>query len=150
MPSPSAAPELDQVEVAGRLRLSVTRLSRILRQQADLGLTASQLNVLATVARNGPLTLGAVADIEHVSPPTITKIVEKLESMGLIERRSDPEDRRRSVAAATTAGLDLLAEGRARKDAILVTKIADLEAEQLEKLAAALDALDHLAGTARS
>src|SRR4029077_20547182 len=104
MPSSSDAPELDQIEVAGRLRLSVTRLSRILRQQADLGLTASQLTALATISREGPFTLGALADVEHVSPPTITKIVEKLEAMGLIERRIDADDRRRILTATTPAG----------------------------------------------
>ena len=149
MPSTTEATELDQLEVASRLRLSVTRLSRILRQQAGLGLTASQLNVLVTVARNGPLTLGAVAEIEHVSPPTITKIVEKLEELALIERQSDPQDRRRTLAAATPAGLDLLAEARARKNAILVTRLAELAPADIEKLADALDALDHLAGTDR-
>lgn len=149
MPSTTKAPELDQLEVASRLRLSVTRLGRILRQQADLGLTASQMNVLVTVARNGPLTLGAVAEIEHVSPPTITKVVEKLEDMGLIERQSDPEDRRRTLAAAAQAGLDLLQEGRARKNAILITRLSKLEPDDVERLAMALDALDRLAGTER-
>ena len=144
MPPSANVSSPDQVEIAGRLRLSVTRLSRILRQQAALGLTPSQLNVLATVARQGPLTLGAVADIEHVSPPTITKIVEKLEDGRLIERRTDPEDRRRALVAATPAGEELLAEGRARKNAILVTRLGSLDPEQVERLADALDALDAL------
>ena len=69
--------------------------------------------------------------------------------MGLIERRTDDDDRRRTLAATTTAGEDLLAEGRARKDAILVTRLAGLDADQVERLAAALDALDALAGTER-
>ena len=87
--------------------------------------------------------------MEHVSPPTITKIVEKLEAMGLIERRIDADDRRRILAATTKAGEDLLAEGRARKDAILITRMAQLDADQVERLAEALDALDALAGTER-
>ena len=69
MSSPeSATVVLDRGEIAARLRLSATRLARILRQQADSGLTPSQLTALATVAREGPLTLGALADIEHVDP----------------------------------------------------------------------------------
>src|SRR3954452_8602610 len=115
MPSPSATAigPPDQVEVAARLRLSATRLARILRQQADLGLTPSQITALATIAREGPLTLGALADSEHVTPPSMTKVVEKLESMGLIERRADSVDRRRVLAAATAAGQALLVEARA-------------------------------------
>ena len=61
----------------------------MLRHQADVGLTPSQLTTLATVAREGPLTLGALAATEHIKPPSVTKIVEKLEAMGLIERRGD-------------------------------------------------------------
>lgn len=143
----SAAP--DQAEVAARLRLSATRLARILRQQAELGLSPSQITALATIAREGPLTLGALAATEHVTPPSVTKVVERLEEHGLIERRADPDDGRRVVVAATAAGRDLLAAGRARKDAILAQRVALLDAEQLDRLAAALDVLDLLAGTRR-
>ena len=110
------------------------------------GPSPSQLTALATIAGEGPLTLGALADIEHVAPPTITKVVEKLEAQGLIERRADVDDRRRSLATATPAGLALLAEGRARKDAILATRIAQLDPDQLDRLADALDVLEVLAG----
>ena len=77
----------------------------------------------------------------------MTRVVEQLEAMGLIERRADADDRRRSVAAVTEAGRALLAEGRARKDAMLARRIAELDADQLHRLAAALDVLDILAGT---
>jgi DNA-binding MarR family transcriptional regulator len=137
---------VDQADLAARLRLSATRLARMLRRQADLGPSPSQLTALATIAGEGPLTLGALADIEHVAPPTITKVVEKLEAQGLIERRPDVDDRRRSLATATAAGHALLAEGRARKDAILATRIAQLDTDQLDRLADALDVLEVLAG----
>lgn len=139
----------DQGEVAARLRLSATRLARILRQQAELGLSPSQITALATIAREGPLTLGALAATEHVTPPSVTKVVERLEELGLIERRADPDDGRRVVVVATAAGSELLAAGRARKDAILAQRIAQLDADQLDRLAAALDVLDLLAGTRR-
>ncbi len=144
---PAAA--IDRSEVAARLRLSATRLARILRQQADLGLTPSQATALATIWREGPLTLGALADTEHVTPPSMTKVVERLEELGLIERRADATDRRRVLAAVTPAGEALLAEARARKDALLATRIAELDDVQLGRLADALDVLDHLAGSLR-
>src|SRR6476469_7169591 len=111
--TPAIEPVIDQAEITARLRLSATRLARILRQQADLGLTPSQITALATVGREGPLTLGALAEPEHVTPPSMTKVVEKLESLGLIERRADGADRRRVLAAVTAAGEALLAEARA-------------------------------------
>ena len=64
--------------MAGRLRLSVTRLARTLRHQ-DAGTLAPTLSAaLATVDRAGPLTLGDLAQREHVAPPSITKAVDKL------------------------------------------------------------------------
>src|SRR4051812_21479400 len=80
--------------IAGRLRLSATRLARRLRQEAQTGLSPSQLSALAMVERHGPLTLGALADHEQVAPPTITRVVVKLEADGLLTRQPDPDDRR--------------------------------------------------------
>jgi DNA-binding MarR family transcriptional regulator len=147
--TPTIEPVIDQAEITARLRLSATRLARILRQQADLGLTPSQVTALATIGREGPLTLGALADTEHVTPPSMTKVVEKLESLGLIERQGDATDRRRVLAALTPAGAALLAEARARKDAILATRIGRLDEGQLRRLADALDVLDVLAESLR-
>jgi DNA-binding MarR family transcriptional regulator len=140
----------ESAEIAARLRLSATRLARILRQQADLGLTPSQITALATVGREGPLTLGALADTEHVTPPSMTKVVERLEGLGLIERRADAGDRRRVLAAVTPAGEAALATARARKDALLSMRIAELDPDERARLAAALDVLDRLAGTVAS
>jgi DNA-binding MarR family transcriptional regulator len=144
-----SAQSVDAGEITARLRLSVTRLARLLRQQADLGLTPSQISALATVGREGPMTLGALAATEHVTPPSMTKVVERLEALGLIERRADAADRRRVLAATTPAGRALLAEARARKDAILAARIARLDDDRLRRLAAALDVLDDLAGSGR-
>src|SRR3954462_7167220 len=84
----------DAVVMAGRLRLSATRLARQLRQESDAGLSPSQLSALATIERHGTLTLGALADQERVAPPSITKVVAKLEAAGLVERKLDERDRR--------------------------------------------------------
>ena len=85
--------------MAARLRLSATRLARRLRQEAGTGLTPSQLSALATVHNHGPLTLGSLAEREQVAPPSITKVVAKLEADGLLQRSPDPTDRRVSHVA---------------------------------------------------
>src|SRR5207253_8526736 len=91
--APSVALATDPSEVAARLRLSATRLARRLRQEADAGLTPSQLSALAVVDCKGPLTLGSLAEHERVAPPSITKVVARLEAEGLVERTSDAADR---------------------------------------------------------
>src|SRR4051812_41879678 len=79
----------DPVEVAGHLRMSVARLARLLRQQDESGLSAPLTAALATISREGPLTLGQLAAQERVAPPSITKVVGKLEDRGLVERQVD-------------------------------------------------------------
>ncbi len=138
------APAGDIVAVAARLRLSATRLARQLRQQSDIGLTPTQLSALTAVERDGPLTLGALADQERVAPPTITKVIGKLQEQGLVTKVIDAGDRRICHVATTAAGRALLNESRQRKDAWLATRLAELSPNQRRRLAAALDVLDLL------
>ena len=85
----SEAALTDPAAIAARLRVSATRLARQLRQESEPGLTPSQLSALTSVEHNGPLTLGRLAEHERVAPPSVTKIVTKLEEAGLVERRLD-------------------------------------------------------------
>src|SRR5438105_12260061 len=92
--SPSSVPSVATPEIAARLRLSATRLARRLRQESGAGLSPTQQSALAVIANHGPLTLGALAEHERVAPPSITKVVSKLECDGLVTRTPDPADRR--------------------------------------------------------
>ena len=139
-----AAPAETSEEIAGRLRLSATRLARKLRQEAQTGLTPSQLSALAAVDRHGPVTLGALADLEQVAPPSVTRVVAKLETDGLLTRRPDPADRRVTKVVVTQKGRNLLGASRRRKTEWLTTRLEDLGDEQRARLADALDTLDAL------
>lgn len=141
---PTATPAVDEAEVAARLRLSATRLARRLRQESSSGLTPSQLSALAAVQHRGALTLRELADHERVAPPSITKVVAKLEADGLLVRESDPADRRISRVRPTQAAEALLAETRQRKTAWLTTRIHQLDPDEQLRLAAALDVLDRI------
>jgi DNA-binding MarR family transcriptional regulator len=103
------------------------------------------LSALATISHHGPLTFGALAERERVAPPSITKVVAKLEAEGVVERAADAEDRRFSLVRTTPAGEDLLAEDRRRKTAWLTARIGELTDAEQRRLAAALDVLDRLA-----
>ena len=138
---------LTPTEIAASLRLSTTRLARRLRQEAGTGLTPSQLSALATVHNHGPLTLGTLAEREQVAPPSITKVVTKLEADGLLQRTPDPVDRRFSNVQTTAAGAELVNESRRRKTAWLTEQIHELTDEDRHRLAAALDVLEQLTTT---
>lgn len=137
------APETSDA-IAGRLRLSATRLARRLRQEAQTGLSPSQLSALAAVEQHGPLTLGALADHEQVAPPTITRVVAKLQADGFLTRQPDPADRRVTRVVVTPKGRALLGTSRRRKTEWLTTRLDDLDPDQRARLADALDTLDAL------
>lgn len=136
----------DSAELAGRLRLAVTRLARQMRQQTDTGLSPTLLVTLATVELSGPLTLGDLAVREQVAPPTITRAVTGLEANGLVVRRVDPADRRVVRVEVTPAGRRLLERARTRKNAWLARRLRDLTPDDVEHLAEAVAALERLAG----
>ncbi|HEX6238022.1 MAG TPA: MarR family transcriptional regulator [Acidimicrobiales bacterium] len=136
----SPAPEL-----AGRLRLATARLARQLRLQAGTGLSASQHSALATIEVHGPLTLGDLAAREQVAPPTITKVVGRLEDDGLVDRTTDARDRRVCLVSITGEGRRRLDRSRARRDAALATRLEQLSRADLERLAGAIDVLEAIA-----
>ncbi len=130
--------------VAAALRLGTTRLARRLRREADVDLTPSLLSALSMVYLHGPLTLGSLAELERVTPPTVTKLIGRLEDAQLVERECDPDDRRIHRVAITGAGEALLAESRERKNAWLADRLATLHARDLECLRRAGDLIDRV------
>ena len=125
-----------------RLRMVVTRLARRLRQQGESAASPTQLAALATIERDGPLTLGALAATERVRPPTITAAVGRLEEQGLVRRRTDLRDRRVARVEITPPGRRLLAQSRSRKTAYLERQLDTLTADErdtLERAAAILE-----------
>ncbi len=136
--------KLTEAEIAARLRLSATRLARRMRQESATGLSPSQHSALAVVHARGPLTLGELAEVEQVAPPTISKVVAKLEADGLLERQADPADKRVSLVQVTKAGAQLHDESKRRRTTWLTARIRQLPPEDQARLADALDVLDRL------
>jgi DNA-binding MarR family transcriptional regulator len=131
-------------ELAARLRLAVTRLSRRLRHQAETGISASQLSALATVDRSGPMTLGELAAAELVQPPSMTRIVSRLEEGGLVDRQACEQDRRVARVRVTTAGRQLLQRSRTRKDAYLARRLETLDAADRALMGEAVAVLEQI------
>jgi DNA-binding MarR family transcriptional regulator len=146
-PSTTGPSTTDPV-LASALRLSVMRLARRLRsQRAETDLTLTQLSVLATLDRHGPLTPRELAVHEKVQPPSMTRVVASVEDHGLVARTPHPTDKRQVLVALTAAGTRLLAEDRRRRDAWLARRVGELSAEDRAVLHAATPILDRLART---
>ncbi len=67
-------------------------------------LTASQLVILQIVVNDGNITPSAIAKTVALKQATITSVLDKLESKGLITRRRDSSDRRRVFIEPTNDG----------------------------------------------
>lgn len=132
------------VETAARLRLAVVRTARRLRQEAGAELSPSAAASLATIERRGPLSPSALADIERVKRPTITRVVARLEEADLVERSGDPTDGRVALVSITPAGTELLYRLRSRKNAYLARRLRDLPAEDLATLERAAGLLERI------
>ena len=134
-----------KTDLPSRLRFAVMRLARQLRQQDHQDdVTPSGASALSSLERLGPLTLGRLAAVERVRPPSVTKIVDRLEQLGLARREVDPSDRRSSLVHLTDDGRRHLAEARKRKTAYLASRLARLPAEDVAKIEAALSIIEHL------
>jgi DNA-binding MarR family transcriptional regulator len=130
-------------DLADRLHSSAIHLLRRLRREDDaLGLPAPQLSALSVIVFAGPVTLGALASAEQVRPPTITRLVDKLEAAGLVDRVPDPVDRRISRVEATAKGVKLLYDGRRRRVASLAASLRDLPAKERSALSKAVPILE--------
>jgi DNA-binding MarR family transcriptional regulator len=133
----------DLAVLAGRVRLALVPLTRQLRQQ-NIDLTATQASALATISRRQPLTMGDLAEAEHVSSPMITKVVKGLEEAGLVRRAVDPEDRRVTRLSLTSEGARRLERSRTRKNAWLAKRLRLLNEHELAALEAAIPVIERL------
>ena len=132
------------LDLAVRLRLAITRTSRRLRQEASQGLSPSLTSALATVDLHGPLTPSELAKRERVQRPTATRLVARLEELGVLQRAADPLDRRSSLLSVTPEGHALIEELRGRKTAYLAHRLEGLGPEEhatLDRAAAILERL---------
>ena len=119
----ASMPTTDETaELAGRLRLAVTRLARQLRQTSSSDLSPTQSAVLATLANHGPVTLGELAELERVASPTITKVTGILQERGLVEKVPDPHDRRFVRVELTAEGRALVERSRANAETLIDTE----------------------------
>ena len=129
-------------DLAGRLRFTIVRAARRLRQEAGSDLSPSLTAALSTVERHGPMTPSELAARERIQRPTATRVLARLAEEGLVQRTPEPHDGRSSLVAATPAAHALLAELRTRKTAFLAERLERLDPEERAVLDRAADILE--------
>jgi DNA-binding MarR family transcriptional regulator len=135
---------ITEQELPTRLRLAIMRLARRLRQQADADATPSMLSALASIEYRQPVTLGELAEAERVTPPTMSKIVARLQEAELVTRTPDPDDKRIQRLSLSIRGERFIARSKSRKNAYLAKKLRKLEPHEVAKLEAAVAVIEKI------
>ena len=114
MTATRALPADGDANLASPLAEALTHASWRLRRAsvkvlAPLGLTFAQSRVLRILARRGePMRIGDLAARFEVAPRSATSMIDSLETLGLVDRRADPTDRRSVLVGLTPDGLALM------------------------------------------
>jgi DNA-binding MarR family transcriptional regulator len=136
------------VDTAPRLRQLIGRLSRRLRPTAAAvaaGLTPTGISVLLHVARAGQIRLSELSESEGINPTMLSRVIADFVEQGLLERVSDPGDRRAAFVEATPAGRRLAERIRRERTDALNLALDALDEHERTQIEAALPALERLA-----
>jgi DNA-binding MarR family transcriptional regulator len=110
------------------------------RLEATHGITGPQRLVVRIVGRFPNISAGALAEILHMHPSTLTGILRRLETRGILQRRSDPDDARRALFGLTARGkkVDTLRSGTVEQAVTRLFKRTPDEIASAQRVLAAL------------
>ena len=132
----------DIVALAETLRPALLRVSRRLRLEAQkVGLSAQDALLLGHITKNPGVGVSALADAEKITRPTMSAHIKRLEAEGLVARRDDAEDGRRSGLTITPAGMRKLELIRRERNDWLAARLARLSPRERALIEAAAEPL---------
>jgi DNA-binding MarR family transcriptional regulator len=109
------------------------------KQARRFGLTKAQWSVLAKLERTEGLKQTEIADLLEIQPITLTRLIDKLCDLGLIERRSDDSDRRVNRLYLTEAARPLMLKLAELRNELTQTALAGLNPADTNLLVAQLE-----------
>jgi MarR family transcriptional regulator, lower aerobic nicotinate degradation pathway regulator len=118
-------------------RLGFKAKEQALEAYEALGVSPYHYAILAVLDEGSRETQGAIADTLGYDRGQLVGLLDELEEQGSIERRRDPEDRRRHIVRMTPAGRKLLGKLRAltaRLDDDFFAALDERDREQLQSL----------------
>lgn len=129
-------------ELADRLNSAAIHLLRQVRvQDSATGIAPARLSALSVLVFGGAMSLNNLAKAEQVRPPTMSRIVDALESAGLVRRTVNPQDRRAVVLEATEKGAAILWQGRKRRVKFLAKHLSRLSEQERKQIDGAIKAI---------
>ncbi len=143
----------EESEIADRIHTaSLWLLRRVRRVDDDVTeLSPARLSVLSVlVFGGGPRTLGELASIERVKPPTMTGLVRGLEDDGYVERFADEHDGRVTRVRATKKGEGIVSRARKRRIDAIAGMFSTLDPTEVETIGQAAALMEKMLGATRS
>ena len=118
--------------------------SRLLRRLFDervrnLGLTAAQARLLLSLKRHPDENQAFYAEQLEIEPITLTRIIDRMEEAGWVERKPDPSDRRARILHLTAKSHDIVAELREIVEAMFEEVLRGLNDGERTQLAGLLE-----------
>ena len=139
---------LDFMRVIWALDHSMQRTSK--RMERDLGVTGLQRLVIRVVGRFPSISAGRLAELLHVHPSTLTGVLGRLERHGMLRRRSDPRDKRRSLLGLTDKGRELDVQAEGTIEAAIQSVLGRGDRGKIEAAREVLGAITHTLKTGES
>jgi DNA-binding MarR family transcriptional regulator len=127
------------VSAFAELHLQFTRT--LDRRMAEHGASLARTKLLLCLQKRGPLRGTDIADFFSQSPRTVTEAIDGLERDGLVERKSDPLDRRAKQIHITDKGIEAAARTEPLRRQIIDQTFGTLSADERAILGAILDKL---------
>lgn len=118
-------------------RLGMKAKEESLERYAALDVHPYHYAILATLAEGERETQGAIADALDYDRGQLVGLLDEMEEIGLVERRRDPDDRRRQVVEMTPEGKKMLAKLRnltSNFDAEFLAPLSESQRKELSKL----------------
>jgi DNA-binding MarR family transcriptional regulator len=108
--------------------------------ESRFGITGPQRLVVRIVGRFPGISAGALAEVLHVHPSTLTGVLRRLETRGMLLRRADPKDARRALFGLTSRGrkMDTLRTGTVEQAVRRVLSRMPADAVAAERVLSAL------------
>jgi DNA-binding MarR family transcriptional regulator len=134
---------VDAVLSASRVLVAIAA-----RSLADAGeeVTLTQYRSLVVLASRGPQGVAALAEAVAVTPPTASRLVDRLVKKGLVRRRTDRQDRRQVRIALTETGRHLVDAVSARRRQEIAALLATIAPETQRSVVDVLSQLAEVAG----
>ena len=102
------------------------------RRAVGMGVTRAQWKVLFRLERQPGLRQIELADMMDIEPITLSRIIDRLEEGGLVERVADPADRRAWRLHVTTNARPLVERLRAVADEMIADAFAGIDPQDIE------------------